>query len=110
MESEQVFRSNGLIETVVSVRCLAFGKAKVFPNSTLRQGSVEVETDEGYTVGESGETLVTSATVTYTDERDRKQVFTLVKEDASRPGAEEAGHFSSGAREESPADDVDWRS
>lgn len=110
VESEHVFRSNELNETIASVRCLPFGKAKVFVNSSLRQGSVEVETDEGYTVGESGESLLTTATVTYTDDRGRKQVFTLVKEDASGPGAEEAGHFSSGVREETSGDDVDWRS
>lgn len=110
VESERVFRSNDLTQTIVSVRCQPFGKAKLFVPSNLGQSSVEVETDEGFTVGESGEPLLTTATATYTDERGRKQVFTLVKEDASGGGAEEAGHFGSGAREEVSNDNVDWRS
>jgi hypothetical protein len=107
VESDLVFKSDGLGQTIASVRCLAFGKAKVFCNEELREGSVDVETDEGYTVGQSGEPLLTSATVTHTDDRGRKKVFTLVKEDASGPGAEETEHFGSG--EEAADSGSDWR-
>jgi hypothetical protein len=108
VESDLVFPADGFNETIVSVRCLPFAKAKVFINSGLRQGSVEAETDEGFTVGDTGEPLITSVTVTYADERGRKQVFTLVKEDASGPNAEEAEYFGSG--EEASDDGGDWRS
>lgn len=107
VESDLVFKSDGLGQTIASVRCLAFGKAKVFCNEEVREGSVDVETDEGYTVGQSGEPLLTSATVTHTDERGRKKVFTLVKEDASGPGAEEQEHFGTG--EEAADSGSDWR-
>lgn len=109
VESDLVFEAERLKETVAGVRCLSFGKAKVFANSKLRSGSVEVETDEGFSVGETAEPLLTSATVTFTDERGHKHVFTLVKEDASRPRAEDAEHFSSGG-EETSNDGGDWRS
>lgn len=109
VENDLLFSSGELKETIVSVRCLSFGKAKIFVNNNLREGSVEVETDEGYSVGESGEPLLTSATCTFTDERNRKQVFTLVKEDASGPGAEDAEHFGAGSGEET-SDGGDWRS
>jgi hypothetical protein len=108
VESDLIFKSDGLGQTIASVRCLPFGKAKVFCNEELREGSVEVETDEGYSVGQSGEPLLTSATVTHTDDRGRKKVFTLVKEDAAGPGAEEAEHFGSG--EEASDSGSDWRS
>lgn len=110
VESDLVFEAVELPETIASVRCLPFGKAKLFANGNLRQGTVEVETDEGYSVGESGEPLATSATVTFTDERNRKQVFTLVKEDASGPGAEEAEHFGGSGEEASSDGGGDWRS
>ena len=110
VDADLVFESAELSETLASVRCLSFGKAKIFVNHNLRQGTVEVETDEGYSVGESGEPLLTSATVTYTDERDRKRVFTLVKEDASGPGAEEAEHFGGSGEEASGDAGGDWRS
>ena len=67
-----------------------------------------METDEGYTVGQTGEPLLTSATVTHTDERGRKKVFTLVKEDGSGPGAEEE-HFGSSGGEEAGDSGSDWR-
>jgi len=106
VESDLLFPSEDLPETIVSVRCLSFGKAKVFANSSLRQGSVEVETDEGFSVGDNGEPLTTSATATFLDERGRARVFTLVKEDASSARAEETEHFGSG---EEAADSGDWR-
>lgn len=109
VESDLVFKSEGLGQSIASVRCLAFGKAKVFCNEEVRNGTVEVETDEGYTVGQSGEPLHTSATVTHTDERGRKKVFTLVKEDGSGPGAEEE-HFGSAGGEEAGDSGSDWRS
>jgi len=111
VETDLVFHAEGLKETITAVKCLAFGKAKILPNLSPQSGSVEVETDEGYSVGESGEPLVTSATVIYTDERDRKQVFTLVKEDASGSGAEGAEYFGAGTGEEATDDGGgDWRS
>lgn len=109
VESDLVFKSEGLGQSIASVRCMAFGKAKVFCNEDVREGSVEVETDEGYTAGQSGEPLHTSATVTHTDERGRKKVFTLVKEDGSGPGAEEE-HFGSAGGEEAGDSGSDWRS
>lgn len=110
VESDLLFKGE-LDETIASVRCLSFGKAKVFVNPNLRQGEVDIETDEGYSVGESGEPLLTSATVTFTNERGHKQVFTLVKEEASGPGAEEAEHFGSGSGSgEETTSDADWRS
>ena len=111
VENDLLFTSGELKETIASVRCLPFGKAKIFVNGNLREGTVEVETDEGYSVGETGEPLITSATCTFIDERNRKQVFTFVKEDASGPGAEEAEHFGSGI--DSGGDSSsggDWRS
>ena len=71
---------------------------------------MEVETDEGYTVSETGEPLLTSATVTFIDDRNRKRVFTLVKEDPSGSSAEEAEQFGSGSGEEASDDGEDWRS
>lgn len=108
VESDLVFKAEGLGQSIASVRCLPFGKAKVFCNEEIREGTVDVETDEGYSVGQSGEPLLTSATVTHTDERGRKKVFTFVKEDASGPGAEDAEHFGSG--EEATDSGSDWRS
>ena len=108
VESDLVFKSEGLGQSIASVRCLPFGKAKVFCNEEVREGTVEVETDEGYTVGQTGEPLLTSATVTHTDERGRKKVFTLVKEDGSGPGAEEE-HFGSSGGEEAGDSGSDWR-
>lgn len=110
VESETVFTSGELPETVATVKCLAFGKAKVFAAATLQQGSVEIETDEGYTVSETGEILLTTATVTFTNDRQRKSVFTLVKEDASGGNAEDSSHFGSGSGKEAADDDGDWRS
>ncbi|MCA9780253.1 MAG: hypothetical protein KC800_26185 [Candidatus Eremiobacteraeota bacterium] len=108
VESDLVFKSEGLGQSIASVRCMPFGKAKVFCNEEVREGAVEVETDEGYTVGQTGEPLLTSATVTHTDERGRKKVFTLVKEDGSGPGAEEE-HFGSSGGEEAGDSGSDWR-
>ena len=111
VESDLVFQTDHLKETIASVRCLSFGKAKVFTNNNLREGSMDVETDEGYSVGEQGEPLLTSATVTFADERDRKQIFTLVKEDASGPNSEDTEHFGgSTSGEETASDGGDWRS
>ena len=111
VESDLVFQTDLLKETIASVRCLSFGKAKVFANGNLREGSMDIETDEGYSVGDQGEPLLTSATVTFADERDRKQIFTLVKEDASGPNSEDTEHFGgSTSGEETASDGGDWRS
>lgn len=107
VESDLVF-SGGLAQTIASVKCQAFGKARVYANEETREGTVVVETDEGFSVGATGEALLTSATVTYTNERGHKQVFTLVKEDASGAKREDSGHF--GGEGASSDDDSDWRS
>ena len=112
VESDLVFLEGDLKETIASIRCLSFGKPKIFLDHNLREGSIEGETDEGYSVGESGEPLSTSATLIFSSERGHKKVFTLVKEDASGARAEESEHFGASSRsgEEASTDGGDWRS
>lgn len=116
VEGDLVYADATLPETIAQVTSTGFGKAIISPNSSLREGTVEMETDEGQTVLESGETLLTSATVTWTSPRGRKEVYSLVKEDSStsaRGGGAESGHFAGGSSPSAgtdSSDSGDWRS
>lgn len=111
VEGEQIFSDAALSETVAQVESTGFGKAKVSPNAGLKEGSVEVETDEGATVTESGETLLTSATITWISARGAKEVFSVVKDGSSSSSgsSSDGGHFGGGATS-SDDDGGDWRS
>ena len=67
-----------------------------------------METDEGATVTDSGETLLTSATVTWTSPRGLKEVYSVVKEDASSKSSGASEHFG-GASSGDSDDGGDWR-
>ena len=110
VEGDLVFGAGTLGETIATVTSTGFGKAQVAPNANLREGTVEVETDEGNTVLQSGETLLTSATITFTSARGLKEVFTVVKEDANAKSAGAGEHFGGGAAGASDDDGADWRS
>lgn len=106
VESDLIFQDSSLEETIASVSCTGFGKALVKPE-TVKKGEVDIETDEGHTALESGEPLLTSATVTYTNERGGKDIFTFVREEPSGKSDEDSGHF--GGESESNDDGGDWR-
>jgi hypothetical protein len=113
VEGDLIFADPSLSETIAQVTSTGFGKAKVAPNSGLHEGAVEVETDEGTAVLESGENLLTSATVTWTSPRGLKEVYSVVKEEGSSQSAQGSGggeHF--GGDSSSGGDDGagDWRS
>lgn len=112
VEGEQIFSDAALSETVAEVASTGFGKARVAPNPGLKDGTVEVETDEGATVTESGETLLTSATITWTSARGAKEVFSVVNESGSSrsTSGSDGGHFAGGAAGASDDDGGDWRS
>lgn len=106
VESDMVFQDSSLEETIASVSCTGFGKAVVKPES-VKKGEVDIETDEGHTALESGEPLLTSATVTFTNDRGGKEVFTFVREEPSSKGSEDSGHF--GGESDDSDDGGDWR-
>ena len=108
VEGETIFVDASLTETIAQVTSNGFGKATIAPNGGLKSGTVEVETDEGSTVTESGETLLTSATVTYTSPRGLKEVYSVVKEDASNKSSSAAEHFGGPSAGDSD-DGGDWR-
>lgn len=109
VEGERIFADSSLSETIAQVASTGFGKARISPNASLKDGSVEVETDEGATVTDSGETLLTSATVTWTSPRGLKEVFSVVKEESSTSSAAGSEHF--GGESGAGGDDGgDWRS
>lgn len=109
VEGERIFSDSSLSETIAQVTSAGFGKARISPNAGLKDGTVEVETDEGATVTESGETLLTSATVTWTSPRGLKEVFSVVKEESSPSNATASEHFG-GESGASGDDGGDWRS
>jgi hypothetical protein len=108
VEGELIFSDASLSDSIAEVTSTGFGKARVAPNGSLKDGTVEVETDEGGTVTESGEDLLTSVTVTWTSPRGSKEVFSIVKEDSTSKSAQGAEHFGGGAVESD--DGGDWRS
>lgn len=109
VEGEQVFSDTSLSETVATVTSTGFGKAKVAPSSGLKDGTIEVETDEGVTVTDSGEELLTTATVTWTSPRGLVEVFSLVKEDGKSQAVAGGEHFGGGSTPDD-SDSSDWRS
>lgn len=112
VEGEQIFSDASLSETVATVDSTGFGKARVAPNPALKDGTVEVETDEGATVTEAGETLLTTATITWTSARGAVEVFSVVKEGAASrsSSSSDGGHFGGGAVTAGDDDGGDWRS
>jgi hypothetical protein len=110
VEGELVFADPALSESIAELTGSGFGKARVAPNTGLRDGSVEVETDEGQTVLEAGETLLTSATITWTSPGGRKEVFTVVNEQSGGAASASEGHFGGQAALSSDSDGGDWRS
>lgn len=108
VESDLVYQDPSLDETIATVTCGGFGKATVKPES-VGKGEVDVETDEGHTALEAGEPLLTTATVTYTNDRGNKEIFTFVREDGAAKGAEDSGHFG-GDGDDDADDGGDWRS
>ena len=113
VEGDLIFADASLSETIAQVTSSGFGKAKVAPNSGLREGAVEVETDEGTAVLESGENLLTSATVTWTSPRGLKEVYSVVKEEGSSQSAQGSGggeHFGGDSSSGDDGGGGDWRS
>ncbi len=110
VESEVIFTEPSLSESIAQVVGQGFGKAKIFPAGPLNDGSVEIDTDEGHSVLESGEVLLTTATVTWTSERGNKEIFTLVKEDGGSGKGESGEHFAGQEAANHGTDDADWRS
>lgn len=109
VESDAVFTDPALSESIAHVVGQGFGKAKVFPSGPLSDGSVEIDTDEGHSVLESGELLATTATITWTSDRGNKEIFTLVKEDGTS-GKGESEHFGGQEATSDGTNDADWRS
>ena len=109
VDGELVYSDPALSESIATVTSAGFGKAKVAPASSLKDGTVEVETDEGQTVLDSGETLTTSATITWTSPRGSQLVFTVVKEDAPSQKVEDSGHFGGGSSGGDDDSSGDWR-
>ncbi len=109
VEGELVFSDASLPETIATVQSTGFGNAKVAAASSIKDGTVEVETDEGQTVLEAGETLLTSATITWTSSRGSKLVYSVVKEDAPSQKVEDSGHFGGGSSSSEDDGGGDWR-
>ena len=105
VETDLIFGDDNLPGSIAEVKAGAFGKAKVSRPQNIDKGSIELETDEGLTVTETGEALLTSASLTWTSDRDQKFVFTLVREDTGASADEDEGGFG-----EEDDDDGDWRS
>jgi hypothetical protein len=110
VEGDLIFTDASLSESIAQVTSAGFGKARVAPNAALREGSVDVETDEGTTVTESGETLLTSATVTWTSPRGLKEVYSVVKEEGGAQSASSGGEHFGGEAGASDDGGGDWRS
>lgn len=109
VEGELVYADSSLSESIATVTSTGFGKARVAPATSLKDGTVEVETDEGQTVLDSGETLLTSATITWTSPRGSKLVYTVVKDDAPSQSVQDSGHFGGDSSSSSDDDGGDWR-
>ena len=109
VEGELVYDDSSLSESIATVTSTGFGKARVAPATSLKDGTVEVETDEGQTVLDSGETLLTSATITWTSPRGSKLVYTVVKDDAPSQSVQDSGHFGGDSSSSSDDDGGDWR-
>ncbi len=107
-DADLVFSHDSLAKPILTVKNVSFGKVEIRPHDNLEDGSVEVETAEGHFASEQGEPLLTSATATWTSSRGRKLVFTLVKEEKSRPKSDTSERF--GVGEEEGDDGTDWRS
>lgn len=110
VEDDMVFADASLSEPIAQVTGRGFGRATIAPNGGLKDGTVEVETDEGVTVTEQGEALLTTATVSWTSPRGLKEVYSVINEAGSRSGAGsgESGHFG-GDRASDDDDGGDWR-
>jgi hypothetical protein len=110
VENELIFSDPSLSETIAEVRGGGFGKAVIAPNPALKDGTVEVETDDGHMATENGEPLLTTATVTWTSARGQKEVYSVIKEGAQKGGGAGSGeHFGGGALA-GDDDGGDWRS
>lgn len=109
VEGELIYSDTALSESIATVTSAGFGKARVAPSTSLKDGTVEVETDEGQTVLDSGETLLTSATITWTSPRGAALVYTVVKEDSASQSVSDEGHFGGGTASSADDDSGDWR-
>lgn len=108
VENELVFADSALLETLAVVSGSGFGKARVTP-SPLRDGTVEIETDEGIFVTDSGEDLLTSMAVTFTTPRNLKEIYTILCDDSKNSSAQES-HFAGSSGSDDSETSGDWRS
>lgn len=110
VDGDRIFAGSLLPETIAEVVGRGFGKALIRPRDGLQAGRVEVEMEDGLPVSESGEVLVTSATVTWTSPRGQQEIFTVLLESSQGSRSSQASESFGGEGAGGEDDSSDWRS